>query len=216
MADIDIERKSGGSIWPWLLGLLALLLIGWLLWEMFDDDEAEVLEPAAAVVEPAPEPGVAPVAAGAAVVPPAVEQYMTTCAPRDAASMSMDHQYTSDCIQRLVASVDAVLQNPEMTGVNVQAQLQDARQAAERLVQTPETSTEHAGMVRNAFTSVATLINAIQDQRFPALDAQAGQLEQTAQSVQPGQQLLNQRDAVQNFFRQAGDVLQRMAGGAAG
>jgi hypothetical protein len=220
MADIDIERKGGGSIWPWLLGLLALLLVGWLLWEMFDDDD-EVTDPAAAVVEPAA-PVPAPVTtdtmagtAATAAVPAAVQQYLTTCAPQDTAAMGLDHQYTSDCIRQLVASVEAVLQNPNMQGVDVQAQLQDARQAADRLVQTPETSTDHAGMARNAFTSAATLIGAIQDQRFPAMDAQASGLEQAAQSVQPAQPLLEQRGAVQSFFRQAGDVLQGMAGGSA-
>lgn len=66
MAEINVERKEGGSIWPWIIGMLALLLIGWLLYSMFDrdDDVAEVpvaTEPIATtpVVDPAvaPAPG---------------------------------------------------------------------------------------------------------------------------------------------------------------
>ncbi|HEX2189320.1 MAG TPA: hypothetical protein VHG51_10505 [Longimicrobiaceae bacterium] len=219
MADIDIERK-GGSIWPWILGLLALLLLGWLLWEWLDDDTQAATDPAAVVTDPAMSPAAPPATdttggAIAAATPAAVQQYTSTCAPQDAAAMSLDHRYTSDCIQRLVASAEAVLQDPNMAGVDVQAQVQDARQAAERLVQTPETSSEHAGMTRTAFASLATLLGAIQDQRFPALDSQASQLEQAAQSVQPSQPMLSQRQAVQSFFRRAGDLLRGMAGAPA-
>ncbi|MBW3570397.1 MAG: hypothetical protein KY467_04765 [Gemmatimonadetes bacterium] len=50
MADIDIERKRGGS-WMWVLGLVLLALVIWLLWGLFDgDDEAAVVEPVAAPV----------------------------------------------------------------------------------------------------------------------------------------------------------------------
>lgn len=57
MADIDIERKSGGLGWLWwLLGLLLLALLAW--WLLSGDDEREVaiVDPVAApaVVEPAP------------------------------------------------------------------------------------------------------------------------------------------------------------------
>ena len=37
-----VTANEGGGWWKWLLGLLALLLIGWLLWSLFanNDDEA--------------------------------------------------------------------------------------------------------------------------------------------------------------------------------
>ena len=37
MADIPVE-KTGGSFWPLLLGLLALLFLVWLAFELFDDE----------------------------------------------------------------------------------------------------------------------------------------------------------------------------------
>ncbi|MEW5929336.1 MAG: hypothetical protein AB1941_17930 [Gemmatimonadota bacterium] len=217
MADIDIERKGPG-IWPWIIGLLVLALVAWLLVEALADDDEAVEQPVAAVTEPAPPPAdpvaTAPAAAGAAgaaALPAAAQEYMTTCAPREPGSMALDHQYTSDCIRRLVASVEAMVRQPGMAGVDVQAQLADARQRAERLVQTPETSAEHAGMTREAFTSLAALLGTVQDQRYPAMDGQATRLEQTAGSVQPSRPLLDQREAVQDFLRQAGDLLQGMA-----
>lgn len=216
MADIDVERK-GPSIWPWILGLLLLLLLGWLLWEWLDDDEEVLTDPATVgVTEPLPPGPVPPVAVApgqdtlGAALPAPVQQYLTTCTDAQG-SMAMDHQYTSNCIQRLTASLDAVLQSPNLQGVDVRSELQDYRQKAQRLVESPEASTQHANMTRDAFTSMATLLNKVQDARYPGLSGQVDQLEQRAQSVQAEQQLLEQRDAVHGFFRQAGDVLQAMA-----
>lgn len=44
MADIRIEEKKGTPIWPWLLGLLLLALVGWGLYEAFDTDDDMVAE----------------------------------------------------------------------------------------------------------------------------------------------------------------------------
>lgn len=50
MAEIHVERKET-SIWPWILGLLLLLLLAWGIYELLDDD---VEEPVAAAVVPPP------------------------------------------------------------------------------------------------------------------------------------------------------------------
>lgn len=220
MADIDVERKST-NIWPWILGLIGLLLVGWLLVEMLDDEVALDVAPVGAVegpaVVPTPAPVVNPVtpvtpdavAEGNAVMIPAVQEYLTACTA-GTADMSLDHQYTSNCIQRLSTSIDALLQNPDLAGIDVQAQFQDYRQKAERLVQSPETSGQHANITREAFTSMATLLNAVQDARYPGLESQVSELEQAATAVQGNVEMLNQKEAVQRFFGQAGNVLTGM------
>lgn len=213
MADIDVERK-GPSIWPWIIGLIILALLIWLLAEWLGDDDAVVEEPVPGVVEPAPvvTPPVTDTLAGpAAGGPAAFNQFVQTC-PGETQEMSMDHQYMRDCVQRLVESLDAVLVTPGVEGVDVQAQMQEARQAAQRLAETPETSPQHANMARNAFTSVATVINAAQDQRYPNLEQQANQVQESAQAVSTDTPLLEQRDAVNSFFRSAADALRGMAG----
>ena len=59
MADINVEKK-GGSIWPWILGLLVAALLIWALKGMFDGDDDEIeIEPATQVepnIETAPAP----------------------------------------------------------------------------------------------------------------------------------------------------------------
>lgn len=213
MADIDIQRK-GPAIWPWIIGLLVLGLLTWALLEMFDTDEV-VEEPVATAVDPAP---VAPAPAvgdagdaGGAAVPAAVQQYLTTCAPREPGAMGLDHQSTSGCIRQLVDAVEAVLQDPARSGIDVQAPLQAARQQAQQLEQSANQSAQHAGMTRDAFVSIATLLNSVQDARYPGLEGQAAQLEEAARSVQASDDLLDQREPVQRFFRQAGDLLNAIA-----
>ena len=50
MAEIHVERKEA-SMWPWIVGLLLLLLLAWGVYEMLDND---VEEPVAAAVVPPP------------------------------------------------------------------------------------------------------------------------------------------------------------------
>ena len=39
MANIPVEKKGGMALWPWLLGLLLLGLIGWFVIDAFDDED---------------------------------------------------------------------------------------------------------------------------------------------------------------------------------
>jgi hypothetical protein len=40
LGDRDVVRDRGGSFWPWVIGLLVLLAIGWVVIEAFDRDDA--------------------------------------------------------------------------------------------------------------------------------------------------------------------------------
>lgn len=68
MAHIPVEKTSrGGGFLPWLLGLLVLALLGWALWALLDDDEAEVAVVPAPTTATTPEPRTG-TTAGAATV----------------------------------------------------------------------------------------------------------------------------------------------------
>lgn len=36
--DLTYNRRGNGSFWPWIIGLIALLAIGWIVIEAFDQD----------------------------------------------------------------------------------------------------------------------------------------------------------------------------------
>lgn len=69
MADINVERREGANIWPWIIGLIVLALLIWALAEAFGGDDEVAVEPAPVeTVEPLP-PVAAPPAVAAVGLP---------------------------------------------------------------------------------------------------------------------------------------------------
>lgn len=56
MAEINIERKK--NIWPWIIGLLVLLLLIWGVTEMMDNDD-DAYAPVPAATSPTTDPATA-------------------------------------------------------------------------------------------------------------------------------------------------------------
>lgn len=219
MADIDIQRK-GPLIWPWILGLLVLGLLAWLLFAG-GDDEVEVVDPGAvgAVTEPAvaPAPDQADPAGGAsAALPAPVTEYMNTCTSQgaDNTDMGREHQFTADCLERLAASLEAVIQREQLPGTDVSQRLDAVRQQARSLRQSDPQASTHAGTTRQAFTAAADLVEAVQQAGYrevAGLGEGVTRVRSAAQAVDANTPMLNQRDAVHNFFREAGETVRRIA-----
>lgn len=132
MAEINVERKEGGSIWPWIIGLLALLLVGWLLFSMFDrdDDVAEVpvvTEPMATmpVVDPAAAPPATPdvdvgpmIPVAAIITGPANYANQTVSGTARVAQVVSDRGFwIDDGSQRIFTVID----EPKPEVINIQA-----------------------------------------------------------------------------------------------
>lgn len=222
MADIDVQRKSGTPLWAWLLALLALALLAWLLigW-LADDDEAEVVE-----ADPVVAPVVIPVdtamgagAAGAAAtgtVPAVVESYLTTCtaAGGEPAEMGREHQFSVTCFRDLRAAIDSVMVRGQVSGVDVTSRVNDFQAAVQRLEQSQASSTEHAGLARDAANAASALLSGMLTTGYGGqqdVTIAVGEAEQAANAIQPGTQMLEQREAVRTFFREAGEALRLMA-----
>jgi hypothetical protein len=212
VADIDIQKKET-AIWPWIVGLLVLALLVWAALSLFGGDDTArtaVTDPAPATTAPATTtPAPATGAAGAA--PAAVQRYMDSCAPREGQAMDMDHAHTSSCIRHLADGLEAVVQQRNLTGVNVQQQLQQARQHADRLEQSSPQATDHSAMTRDAFDALANAMGTVQNAHYPQLQGQVSQVQSTAGNLQRQGNLLDQRETVQRFFEQAGQALNTMA-----
>lgn len=41
MADINVERKHGASVWPWIVGLIVLALLVWAVMQMGDGNAGD-------------------------------------------------------------------------------------------------------------------------------------------------------------------------------
>lgn len=222
MADIDIERRSGSKWWLWLLGLLLLALLAWALIEWLDDDEAEV----AAVVDPAPVAPVAPVvdpaAAAPAAMPAAISTYLSQCTEiqgAEPADMGMEHQFTVNCLQQLRVALSSMIAGQQVPNTDVSGQLDRYSSAVQQLQASEPSSTQHANLTRAAAERAAEVIQGMQSAWYGSdspVQGAASAVQQAAQGIQPTTPMLEQRDSVRNFFRDAGNALRLMAERGAG
>jgi hypothetical protein len=206
MADIQIERKQGFAWWWIVLGLVVLGLIAWML--LGRGDRTRDTATPATMEQPAPavqEPGIG---TQGVATHPAVQEFVASCGDASG-QMDLDHAHTSQCVRRLVAAAGEIMRDPALSGLDVQTEMQLATETADRLEQS-SVEADHSGMARDAFASITTVLERIQQQvGTTAPDAAA--LRNSVQSVQPTVPLLEQRAAVQDFFRRAGEIVSRLA-----
>lgn len=213
MADIDVERKKHGSIWPWILGLLLLALLVWALFALFGDDEPEVVQDpiAAPVATPAP---AAPADSG---VPPAVSTFLAQCTEAQGSpqgQMGLGHDFTVQCLQQLREAINSLTTRQEVADTNVSQRLDEYTSTVQELQQSDTTAATHANLTRDAASTAVEAIQAIQTAWFSGnqqIETAVGELQQSVEGIQPSVAMLEQRDSVRTFFREAGEVLRMMA-----
>ena len=213
MADIDVERKRGIPWWVWLLGLLALALLVWLIAEAMDGDEPEVVD--APVVAPvvAPEPAT-PAAAG---VPPVVTAYLEQCTEEAGAptgEMGLQHQFTVDCLQQLRESLNATIAQEQVASTDVSRRLEAYSGAVQQLQQSDPEAMTHANLTRDAAGTAAQLMASMQTAWFAGnaqVESAVREVQQAAEGIREGVPMLDQRESVHTFFREAGDAVRMMA-----
>lgn len=195
MAEINIEKK-GSPVWPWILGLALLLVVGWMAFSALDDDEPVVEQVAMQ------EGGAVGTAGGEA--PAAIQEYVAFANEPAQTSPGPDHEYTAEGIRRLSAALGALVeQRPGDT--EMRTRFDRFRQSADRLQQDPQ-SGAHAGTVRDVFTSA---VDVFESARIEAGDV--SRLRQLATSISADQPLLEQTDTVRQFFSQTAAAVQRAA-----
>jgi hypothetical protein len=210
MAEIDIQEKKGPGAWPWILGIIALLLLVGVIWAvMGNDDERDdtmmrqdtVLAVGDTVARVDREDG-------------AVAEYLAfSRQPAESeAEMGRHHEYTQRGLQRLVAALDEVVRRDTIGQRPLEERLDRVRERADRITRNPE-SLEHAGQVREAFTEAAELIGDVRDRRArgdAAVDRHVEGTRDAAESIAAGTPLLEQRDTVHRFFRESAQALDRL------
>lgn len=208
MAEINLERQRSPTGAAAVVALIVLVLAVW--WMMRSDAPGDVLTAGydSSVGE------TASATAGGTIVgdelPSSVETYLAwSDETRADSAMRLDHQYTVTGIRNLAAALEAIA-TPEQ-GANVADELRTLRSRADTLQQNP-TSTQHADRARALFRSLAGLISATQQERFPELAADVQAVERAAESVRADRLLLNQPAEVSDFFSRAAIAVRGMAG----
>jgi hypothetical protein len=212
MADIDVERKSGTPVWPWILGLLVLALLAWLLLGRTDRDR--VVTPIAEDTIPAAE-----AVPGQAQRTAAVDQYLTWHEQTDTAEMGVQHEYTATGLRQLADALESIVRQDAVGETAIEPRMQTLRQNANQLQETHWESQDHSNLAREGFISAAEVVEALRDHRFTQ-QQQLGQsvprVRQSAEAVSPTVPLLEQRDAVHRFFDSSADALRQMTDNRAG
>lgn len=205
MAEIKITPKRP-SLWPWVAAVATILVVV-LVWAMMaglDEDRAagdvavDLGVEDAETVEPR---GDDP--ARAAATTGAVDDYVEFAnEPGAAAEMGRTHEYTADGIRRLSGALESITRGQRNDVA--QQRFEQFREKAERIQQDPA-SMQHAGTVRDVFTSAVEVIASLDG--APKTD----RLRSTAESISPDQPLLEQSDAVRRFFRESAAAIETIS-----
>lgn len=196
MAEITVQRKGPGG-WGWLIGVLALVLVGWAVVAMMNRDDEVKTALVPSTVRPAdPSPAAT---AGDAAPAPAVAAFLTFAdAPAGAAEsapVGLGHDYAADGIRRLTAALEEVVDDaPDVAPVR--KQFTELQEKADRIQSDPR-----------------SLTHADQD-RWPDardLEDQLKQVRMAAARVDAARPLLDQAAAVKGFFDRAAGVVRVMA-----
>jgi hypothetical protein len=213
MAEIDIQKKQRGPVWPWVLGAVLLLAAVGLLLVFVGQDDPTVTEPrpTAAPVD-LERPGVDPVRPANG----AVEAYLEFGREPEEVDVDMGrhHEYTQEGLQRAVAALDEVIRADTVGQRPLEERLDRVRDRADRITRDPA-SPEHANQVREAFTEIADLMEDVRGRRVPdqpPVEERVRATREAAEAIDPGTPLLEQREAVRRFFRESGQALDRLRG----
>lgn len=204
MAEIEIEKKS--PIWPWIL--LAILIIAALLYffvladddvddaddmnteQVMDDDEMdnETME-----YEDAENMQYVK----------AINEYDTYIKNPE---MGVDHEYTNGALMKLISAVDATANN---LGVNIDADLENARNEAQQVTEDPMKVT-HANSIKDAGQHILKALQTIQEEKFSNLSGAYSEVDVAFAKIEGAQETLNQKEEVKSFFTKVSSLLNSM------
>lgn len=225
MARIDVQKKKR-SVWPWVMIVLLLAVLGWFFVEGIDQkEEISEIEPLTEgeVLMPSPYEEETPdltmdrseemqreKLARDQNVMNEIDEFANFVEGEEMEfQMGRDHEYTSEGLTRLASALSAIVEQ-ETGDFNLQRSKETLQEKANQL-QVEPMSEQHADLTREAFLSAANLINSIQDKHYPSLNQQVADLVNTAEQIDPDEQLLNQREQVKSFFEKSRQTLQAMA-----
>jgi hypothetical protein len=183
--NLHVVRRNSSAT-PWIFGALLLVIV---LVVVFWPDRADV---DAAVEDFA--------------------RFVSSPEARDA--IGPKHEYTAEGIRRLATAISALAHQDTVAGRELEPRIQALREHADALQRDPNADT-HALKTREAFLLAASVLDSIQDRRFPNLDGDATAVLRAAEGVKPRQPLTEQADGLDRFFERTSHLLRRM-GSASG
>lgn len=215
-ADIDIEKKKSGSVWPWILGLAIVIVGAWILIELLgngdDTDESLVVDTQEQVEE-----GVIerenPMADDRATTDannPIVAYTAFLSEYKATEAMGLDHGFTSEAIERLGASLKAVATRMEVEETPEVEKATAIMDRYARDIRQDPLKASHADSINVVLMAATDVINAMQDAQFPELNSKVETLRDISKGFNGGELTLNQKGELKRYFNISQEVLARM------
>jgi len=206
MAEVHIQKKKSPTIWPWVVGVIAVALIIWGIVSRSNNGTETAAVDTTTAMFPTDETAETMDTTGSGPIH-RFTMFVTQHAASD--DMGESHDYTAEGIRSLAGALDAIVTADHVGDVNIETKRDTLMARADR-IQRDSTSLNHADVVRDAFVSAADLMETIQKKRYPELQEQTARLKTDAEAIDPGTPLLDQKHAVGEFFRQADGTLREM------
>ncbi len=210
MAEIKIEKKK--PVWPWiLLGLVILAVILYFVFADDDYDDDDLLEENTEEVittseneENYSEMDTATWEDDNLSGDDSSSKYIAHIGDMD--KMGIDHQYSSEA---LILLINALENRTEEANINTDVEIQELKNDVRDIKEDPQ-SLNHANAIKNVGMKIVNLMEKVQNEKFPDISQDVQEVGNAVQKIQPSTPTLDQKDAVNSFYKEAGDVLQKM------
>ena len=124
----------------------------------------------------------------------------------DTERMGIDHEYSSEA---LVSLINALENRAEEANIDTDVESEELKNNVRDIKEDPQTLT-HANTIKNVGTKIVNLMEKMQMEKFPDISQDVQEVRTALQNIQPSIPTLDQKDAVNSFYKEAGDVLQKM------
>ena len=205
--DTRVERRTW-SVVPWIVGAgVLLLLVLFFLPTEPAEDLAVPMPDASGILATNADTGVAGMDA-------AVGEYVRFATEQTAGdAVGPRHEYTAEGIRRLAAAIGAIAERDSVAVGALEPRIRALRERADALQRDPSADA-HALKAREAFLLAASVLEEIQDRRFPTLDGDARNVLRAAEALRANRPLTDQADPIRQFFDHSARLVQSM--GSAG
>lgn len=210
MADINIQRKKSSPS-PWLLIILALAVLGGIAWYLLRSDgqaqASKELEGPAEIAQPGADAETAPrpddtqaVGDMATENPPATPEALVAAAQHDPASPG----YARDGLRTLSAVLVDLADRDDLRDPAVNEKRDVLTSATARL-------DDSTASLRPGFVAAASLMQAMQQKAYPALEPAVGDLLNRANQLSGRSAIAADQQQLREFFTQATEVVQKLS-----
>ena len=212
MAELNVEKKKKSPI-GWII--LGIVVIGLIIW--FATSNNEVKDTAADFRQDREQTSEYSREQSQAVTPYDGERGRTETNSRVQAFLtfvdeepkdSVSTAYVQEGINKLSDALMAVSREQTQGQDTWGGELQQIKQEANKL-QDRNLNTQHATVVRSAFSSAANLIQNIQNRYYPELKNEASDVMDAAQEIEDQELVSEQEDEIHSFFEEAAKKIGR-------